>query len=67
MLAIEVYLDNVLIGRGELCKRSGILGPRTLKDEVEAIIATICFLRDDDLLSSHSYEDFTVKGIRTWD
>lgn len=66
MMAIEVYLDNVLIGRGELCKSSGILGPRTLKDEVKATIATICFLRGDDLLSSHSYEDFTVKGIRIW-
>lgn len=61
---IEVYLNQILIGRGELSKTSGILGPRTLREEVEAIIATICFLRGDDLLSSHTYEDFTVKGIR---
>ncbi len=61
---IEVYLNQVLIGRSELSKSSGILGPRTLRDDVEAIIATICFLRDDDLLSKHSYSDFKVKGCR---
>lgn len=63
MLFIEVYLDGSFVGRGELSKRSGLLGPMTIRDEVRAIIATICFLRDDDLLSSHSYEDFTIKGV----
>ena len=31
--------------------------------EIQAAIATVCFMRDDDLMQTHAYEDFTVKGV----
>lgn len=61
-LYLDVYLNGIRIGSGELPKRSGILGPRTIKQEAEAIITTVCFLRKDDLLRTHDISEFTVKG-----
>lgn len=61
-LALQVSLEGRVLGTIEISTRPSLI-PWNWEKEVQAAIATVCFLRNDDLMRDHAYEDFTVKGV----
>jgi hypothetical protein len=60
--ALKILLNGKVLGTVQLRAHRSLISWNWEK-EVQAAIATVCFLRDDDLLMSHGYEDFVVKGV----
>lgn len=61
-LALQVSLKERVLGTIELSTRPSLI-PWNWEKEVQAAIATVCFMRKDDLMRSHTYKDFVVKGV----
>lgn len=61
-LALQVSLRGRVLGTMELSTRPSLI-PWNWEKEVKAAIATVCFMRKDDLMRSHTFEDFIVKGV----
>jgi hypothetical protein len=61
-LALQVSLKEQILGTIELSTQPSLI-PWNWEKEIQAAIATVCFMRDDDLMQTHAYEDFTVKGV----
>ena len=60
--ALKISLRGKVLGTIELKAHKSLI-PWNFEKEVQSAIATICFFRNDDLLKSYKYEDFTVKGV----
>lgn len=60
--ALRISLKGKVLGTVELRAHKSLI-PWNFEKEVQSAIAIVCFFRDDDLLKSYKYEDFTVKGV----
>lgn len=68
-LALSIFLNGKWIGTTELCTIKTIhvndhnkVRSNTLEEEIKEAICAVCFARKDDLLATHSLNEFTVKG-----
>ena len=67
---LEVSLNGTVVGRCSVCTARFIhvndcnkVRSNTVKEEIECAIALVCWRREDDLLATHDFNEFTVKGI----
>ena len=68
-LALDVFLNREYIGTCGLstCKITQVKDGNKYRsnypeEEIKAVIACVCWARGDDLLATHSFDEFTVKG-----
>mgnify|MGYP003500968346 CR=1 FL=1 len=68
-LALDVFLNGEYVGTCELNTHKMIqvmdhnkVRSNTPKEEIKKAITCVCFAREDDLLATHSFDEFTVKG-----
>lgn len=61
MFRVNVFLGEKFLGQTDLMPRS-FLKKLSIVDAVKAAVTIVCFMREDDLLSTHSWQDFTVKS-----
>lgn len=54
---LEVSLNGTVVGRCNVCTARC-----TVEKEIKCAIALVCWARGDDLLATHSLDEFTVKG-----
>ena len=69
-LGLEVSLNGTPIGTCAVCTAKLIqvndnnrYRSNTVSEEVRSAIALVCWAREDDLLATHDFSEFTVKGI----
>ncbi len=62
-LALAVYLNGKCIGTSQMLTQGETLKPWSIQDGIEGCIALACFARKDDLLATHSMDEFEVKGV----
>lgn len=60
--ALRISLNGKVLGTVQLRPHRSLIFWNWEK-EVQSAIALVCFMRNDDLLKSHKYDDFTVKGV----
>jgi hypothetical protein len=67
---LEVSLNGTILGRCSVCTATMIqvndgnkVRSNTVEEEIKSAIALICWAREDDLLMSHDWNEFTVKGV----
>lgn len=60
-LGFQVSLNGTVLGSIELSTRKSLI-PWNIFKEIESAIATVCFMREDDLMKTHKFSDFEVKG-----
>ena len=68
-LALDVFLNGEYVGSTQLntykmiqVKDSNKYRSNFPEEEIREAIACICWAREDDLLATHGYEEFCVKG-----
>lgn len=61
-IAVEVYLHGKKLGVCQLYTGKLLL-PFTLQQAMQACISCVCFMRDDDLLHDHTWDEFELKGV----
>lgn len=68
-LALDVFLNGTYVGSTQLntykmtqVKDSNKYRSNYPEEEIKEAIACVCWAREDDLLKTHSYEEFCVKG-----
>lgn len=67
---LEVSLNGTVLGRCSVCTARMIqvndgnkVRSNTPEEEIKCAIALVCWAREDDLLMSHDWDEFTVKGV----
>lgn len=67
---LEVSLNGAVVGRCSVSTARHIhvndcnkMRSNTVEEEIECAIALVCWAREDDLLATHDFNEFTVKGI----
>ncbi len=67
---LEVSLNGKVLGRCSVCTATMIqvndgnkVRSNTVEEEIKCAIALVCWAREDDLLMSHDWDEFTVKGV----
>lgn len=68
-LALDVFLKGKWVGSTQLntykmihVKDGNTYRSNTPEEEIREAIACVCHAREDDLLATHGYEEFYVKG-----
>ena len=69
-VGLEVSLNGTVLGRCSVCTARMIhvndcnkMRSNTVEEEIKCAIALVCWAREDDLLRTHNWNDFTVKGV----
>jgi len=67
---LEVSLNGAVVGRCAVCtarmiqvKDHNKVRSNTPEEEIQCAIALVCWAREDDLLATHDWSEFTVKGV----
>ena len=67
---LEVSLNGTVVGRCTVytarmiqVKDHNKVRSNTPEEEIKCAIAIVCWAREDDLLATHDWSEFTVKGV----